>query len=431
MFAFKNNLIYILILLILVNKSFSIYPLFKDIDKSETNQITSIIVKSKDQYLNYILNYDYVISLIYFGSFEDFSHIINIFDQLSSYKVVNKWKFLKIQCEEPNDICELYEKNDKSIPLIKLYIKSVDQKILNSLIINFEIPQLLEILVKYSTNPLIEIEDDNNITKFYDNYGDFSPLVIYDNQNSEFISCINMLAKKKYFKYFYFGTLSKQNSKEKTEKIIFDNNKIPISMLWDNECDDIDSFLFKNIYPLINKVDTPLIYQLNIIPKILVILISNISNNENIKNFIFNYYKKISYLNRELVFGYIDYNEDKNFANKYNIFIKYSNDINLMIYNYYENIYYIHPITYNIESHNEKELSREINNICSNLSELTFTSGSIIKDLIRKSGLNKIDLSNRNHILIIVFTFITIAGGFYYSFFYEKNKPLKYKSKNE
>ena len=144
-----------------------------------------------------------------------------------------------------------------------------------------------------------------------------------------------------------------------------------------------------------------------------------------------NYINKLSYFHRELAFGYIDYNEDKNYANKYNIFIRNDSNVNLMMYNYYEDIYYIHPLTYNTELFNEKELYNEINNIITDLSKLSFTSGSIIKDLIRKVGLNKINLKDRNHLMIIVFTIISLFGGFYYLFFCENSKQLKNKKKKD
>jgi hypothetical protein len=124
----NKKIIYFLLLIISIKKSFLKYPLYKEIEKSETNQINSIMIKSKEEYLNYILNNNYILSLIYFGSYEDFSFIINKFDKISSYKITNQWKFLKIECQEPNDICEIYENNDKSIPIIKMYIKSIEQK---------------------------------------------------------------------------------------------------------------------------------------------------------------------------------------------------------------------------------------------------------------------------------------------------------------
>ena len=432
----KKIIIYFLIYINIIEIIRTIkYPLNKDIDKTEKSNITSKMIESKDQYLNYILNYDYVISLIYFSPFEQFSKTIKIFDTASSYKIINKWIFLKVQCEEPNDICQLYENNYQSIPLIKIFIKSIEQKEIN-LSSNFELSQLLEFLLKYLKNPIIDINDDKNIKEYYNNYGTFSPLVIYDKEHTEFISCISMLAKKKYMNYFYFGAIPIKNDK-KEEKIIFDKDNYPISMSWEGECDDIDTFLLQNIYQLINKVDESFIYQLNIIPRILVILIANISKNKKIKDFINNYYKKISYVNRELVFGFIDYNEDKNFTNKYKIYIKNDNDIKLMIYNFYENIYYIHPIIYNIDSQNEKKIYNEINNLCNNLSSLWFTTGSIFKDLIRKLGLDKlININDKKQLTALGFTIFIIILGFFYLFIFDNynsksNSQNKNKTKKE
>jgi len=273
------------------------YPIYNNIDKSETDKVKSIMINSKDQYINYILNSNYAISIIYFTPFEKFSQIINIFDKASSYKAIDKWVFLKVECSQPNDICQFYENNDKSVPTLKIYINSVEQKRIN-LPINFELNQLLELLIKYSTNPIIEINSEDKLKEFYDKYGTFSPKVIYDKEHTEFISCINMLAKKNYLNFFYFGILEKKKE-QKEEKIIFDNDNYPISMTWEGECDDIDMFLSQNIYQLISEVDNSLIAQLNNIPKILIILIGNISKNKKIKLFIDNYYKKISYTYRK------------------------------------------------------------------------------------------------------------------------------------
>ena len=403
------------------------YPIYNNIDKSETNKVKSIMINSKEQYVNNILNSNYAISIIYFSPFEQFSQLINIFDKASSFKIVDKWTFLKVQCSQPNDICQFFENNDKSVPTLKIYINSVDQKEIN-LPTNFRLNQLLELLIKYSTNPIIEITSEDKLKDFYAKYGTFSPKVIYDKEHSEFISCINMLSKKKYFKFFYFGILEKKKE-QKEEKIIFDNDNYPISMTWEGECDDIDEFLSQNIYQLINEVDNSLIALLNNIPKILIILIGNISKNKKIKLFIDNYYKKISYTNRKYVFGYIDYMKDRNYTDKYKIYIKNDNDIRLMIYNFYENIYHIHPYSYDISSQKEKEIYNDINKICVDIFSLSYTTGSLFKDLIRKLGLHKmIDINDKKQLNALYFTIFVIIAGFLYLYvFNSTNSPNKSK----
>ena len=422
------NLIYIL--LNISNIAFLKYPIFKDIDTSEKGEIRAKSVKSIEEFGSLFLKNEYIITSFFFVPFEGNIELIKKFDILSSYKILHKWEFLKIICEEPNHMCQLYEKNAQNSPIIKLYVKSKELKAMNSLI-ELEFDQLIEYLLKLSTNQIIDI-NDTEINDYYNKYGNYSPLVIYDTENSEFISCITMLAKKKYYQYFYFGTIPMNAIKEKKEKIIFNKEHFPISFTWEGECDDVDEFLSHNLYPLINKVDKSLTYQLNLIPKILVILIGNLSENDKINKFITNYYQKVSYNYRDFVFGYIDYPKDKYFINKYRIDIKNGNDIQIMIYNCYDNIYYLHPILFNIQSKNEKEIYENINDICKDLENLSFTSGSLIKDIIRKIGLYKvINKFNKNPKgMIVLFAFIIILF-IYYFFFNSKTEQENKKPKND
>lgn len=69
----------------------------------------------------------------------------------------------------------------------------------------------------------------------------------------------------------------------------------------------------------------------------------------------------------------------------------------------------------------EEEIYNNIKNIFMDLSLLSFTSGSIIKDIIKKLGLDKIKM-DKNQISILGVTIIIILGGFYYLFYYNKHK---------
>ena len=172
------------------------YPINKNISNSEIGNIKTILIKSKESYLNYILNQKYVISLTEFSIKENESKIISIFNKLSSYKILKDWNFLQIQCYEQNDLCNLLSINitNKLLPSIKIYIKSQEIKTSN-IMLNFDISDFLEFLLKLSSNSIIEIKN-NDINSFYEKYNTYSPIVYYDEKNSEFISCINLLAKK-------------------------------------------------------------------------------------------------------------------------------------------------------------------------------------------------------------------------------------------
>ena len=82
----KNINIFIFLILFSIISS-SKYPLYKNINESETSNIKTILIHTKEQYLNYILNNKYVISLTYFQLYEKEPPIFSIFDKLSSYNI--------------------------------------------------------------------------------------------------------------------------------------------------------------------------------------------------------------------------------------------------------------------------------------------------------------------------------------------------------
>ena len=250
------------------------YPILNNLIISTSGSIKSILIKSKEQFLDYILNQKYIITLTEFTLYEKEPEIISIFDKVSSYQVLNNWNFLKIKCYEQSELCNILSTNieNKSIPSIKIYIKSHEFKTAQNIMNIFTISELLEFLYKLSSNPIIDIKN-NNIIQFYENYTRYSPIIYYDESNTEFISCIKLLSNKKYFSKFFFGIfpLNKIELKTKKEKIVFDNENMPISKTWDGDCDDIDIFLEQNTYPLLDKVNNQLMNNLSIDKKILVV----------------------------------------------------------------------------------------------------------------------------------------------------------------
>ena len=423
----KNINIFIFLILFSIISS-SKYPLYKNINESETSNIKTILIHTKEQYLNYILNNKYVISLAYFQLYEKEPPIFSIFDKLSSYNILKNWIFLKIECLIQNDLCNLLSLNttNKLSPSIKIYIKS-NLLITSDILLNFDVADFLEYLIKLSTESLIEI-NEKNISKFYNEYEKFSPVIYYDKINTEFISCINMLSKKKYFQYYFFGIYSINDSNKEKERIIFDNNNLPISFTWDGDCDDVVIFLEQNKYPLINKADKLLIHYLSIEPKILVILIGNISTNSQVNKFINKEYKKLAYMHRDLVFSVVDNKEDNFFVDKYKKYlndIESDNNMKLIFYDFHEDIYYIHPKIFTFSKENEKYIYEEMNNLIINLSSFPFTSGSLFKDLMRKTGLNKIINDKKQMAALGSSIIIIILGCLYLILYGKQNNKIK------
>ena len=398
------------------------YPIFNNLITSTSGNIKSILIKSKEQFLDYILNQKYIITLTEFTIYEKEPEIISIFDKVSSYQILNDWNFLKIKCYEQSELCNILSTNveNKSVPSIKIYIKSQEFKTAQNIMNKFTISEFLEFLLKLSLNPIVEIKN-NYINSFYENYTKYSPIIYYDELNTEFISCINLLSKKKYFSSFYFGiySMNKNELKSQKEKIVFDNENMPISKTWDRDCDDIDIFLEQNTYPLLDKINNQLLNHLSIDHKILVVLIGYNSSNEKINKFINNEFKKLAYIHRNLVFAY-DFNDELN-ENNYLInitgfkFILGDNStINILFYDFSNEMYHIHLTPYTLNSANAKSIYDKLNILLENVNNLYFTSGSFLKDIIIKSkiiqfindGKKMIALSITLIIIIISFIFL-------------------------
>ena len=147
--------------------------------------------------------------------------------------------------------------------------------------------------------------------------------------------------------------------------------------------------------------------------QILIFLIT-FPQNKKINDFIFSSFRKISYENRQYVFGYSDYNEDKDIRNYFNLKLNNTNEIKLVIYDFNERMHYIHKKTFNINMHNEIEIFNEIQNLIKNINNLKYTSGSIIKDWIAKIGFEKMS-SIQQIIFVGIFVFIILGLLFFCS----------------
>ena len=396
------------------------YPIFNNITNSETENIRAILIKSQEQYLNYIIKEKYVIALTEYSIYEKEPKIISIFNKLSSYKLLKDWVFLHIQCYQSNDLCNLLSANitNKTFPSIKIYIKSQEIKT-SDIIYYFDINDFFQMLLRLSNNPIVEIKN-NDINNFYEKYSKYSPIIYYNKQKSEFISCINLLARKKYFPDFYFGVIPMNNLEVETkkEKIIFDNYGMPISMTWEGDCDDIDIFLGKNTYPLISKIDNQLINQLSLDKKILFVLYGYSSNSDKINKFINNEFKKLAYVYRDLVFAFDFYNENndtKFLIDKtgFRFNARKKSTIKVMFYNFADELYYIYPIVYILNNTNTDLVYNRINHILERTSTLPFTCGNLFIDIMRKTRIYKF-FKDTNKMTTLGFTAVIIILGFLY-----------------
>ena len=396
LFKFLKFLIYVLIFQLI--SSFK-YPINKNLIDAELSEITSAEISTKSEFDKYIMNNDYVISIFHADWCGHCKRFLPIFDEASRYKIINnKWKFLKIPCSKYESLCNSFSID--GYPTIKTFKKS---KEISSKPPR-ELDSFLEFLIKISSDPLIYISN-NDINKFYNDYGTFSPLIEYNpNSKNNFIECIKNLANKEFLSDYYFGLLKINENKE---RIIFnfDNNSVIYN--WNEKCNEAKNFLNNNIYPLVTYVDIGFMRKLFRNKKTLFLIIFY-SNNNKINDFVKKEYKNISINNRNLVFGYVYYNEDKDIINYFKINLSKESEIQILIYDFGKEIRYIHPSIYDINITKEKELEISIRELLKNINNLPFSTGSKFKDFMRKIGLY--DMSETTKIIIIVFIFVLLIG---------------------
>ena len=381
----KINLFIILITSISFTFSKKFPIINAEIKKSEIGEIKSIDINSYEEYVNYIKNKSYIITLFHVkwcGHCQKFKPIL---DQASSYNILNeKWTFLKIDCSSYSFICTIM--NVQLYPTIKIY-KNQKQIYKEP---PRELEPLLQFLYKISDNPIITITSKKI---FFEKYGKHSPIIEYKNNNneSEFLKCINNCANNEFLDEFYFGTYESEDNKEKI-------NLSNIIYEWDGNCTNVSKFLKENKYPLLNEVNPYFIEDIFFDFKILIFIVTFLSNTI-INNFVFSQMKNLSYNNRKYIFGYADYNDDSMITNFFNIKLNNSYEMKLIIYDFNRRKYYIHESIFNFKKQNENEIINEMKNLINNINKLKFTSGSKIGDFF--SFINFEEMSPYEQIVVV------------------------------
>ena len=353
------------------------YPKNKNITKlPKYKEIKSIEIQNVNELLNYINNFDYIIALFHQYWCGNCQKFIPIFDYASQYKILKKFKFLKINCDK-KEICNSF--NINKFPTIKIFIKRNEFK---TEPIRELIP-LIEFLEKISNNPLIKI---NNELDFYNDYGTFSPIVEYKEKNNQFISCISLLANKDFLINFYFGIKVIDNNEKYKEKIKFDFDGMNVEYIWNGNCNEIKEFLNQNIFPIINEIDANLIKIVQKNPRILIILFYEKYNLKQIE-FIKKIFKKISFDNRKFVFGYADIDEEIEIANFFKI-KKLNRKMKIVIYDYINLKYYIHNKDFDLNLIDFEQTEKEIRELINNINNLIYITGNFFNDIFLRFGIN-------------------------------------------
>ena len=186
----ENKKYFIFLILLAVNigiiNSFK-YPINKDLLSSEKGEETSIEISTKSDLDKYILNNKYVILIFHADWCGHCKRFLPVFNEASKYKIIsNNWKLLKIPCTKYPSICNAFSID--GYPTIKIYKDSQELKGVSP---SRDLEHFFEFLIKISSDPIIKV---NSKQKFFDNYGNFSPIVEYTKNDNGLILCIKNLA---------------------------------------------------------------------------------------------------------------------------------------------------------------------------------------------------------------------------------------------
>lgn len=382
----------------LYNLSLSVrFPIHHDIEYSEKSEKNRTIeITSYKQYQEYIKKNEYVISVFHMNWCGHCRHFLPIFDTASSYKKTRKWTFLKIACSNYTKICD--KLNIDRYPSIKVYVKG---KLLEYSVPR-ELPTLLEFLTKITSNPLVEIKN-NNIEEFYKNYGNNLPVVEYESKDSKFYKCLEKLANEKYIPLYYFGVKQIESNGEDPEKILFEFDETTIPFIWQGNCEKVDDFLYNNVYPILTKVNSAFFRELSQNPRIAVILFGSTTNTK-VESFITEDFYNLAKNNRQLVFSFSDFGEtkSKSLLNYFHLNLTNDNELGIVFYDFGLSLTYVHDRIFNIKEQTNDEIIVSIKDLIKNVDNLKFTSGSKFNDFMRNIGLDKITGGKQIVILLII-----------------------------
>ena len=436
-----SKTIYILLLLLTIIKSF-VFPI-NDIENKEEKKdfISRAYNLTSMSQLNSFFNQKKNIFLYFFADFcSGCKELLTSFNKASSYEsVYNSTNIILIDCSKYRDICFNY--NIDVLPSLKIYYIHPEYNnytLINYTFYSFEFNDVIKLIQKisnigtsYKYKGLIKLKNQKDINKFSNNLGDVSFVLILDKknkiQNKNILYCYNndIALNSEFISKFYFGYGYINNNKIKKEN---DNIKYPLLYMTGinyndfnlnieiDTCDDIINFIKKNELPIFKNFDNKYLFKLLRMKKTIFIFNIDKKKLSSIPRLISSIQKYLIE-RRDLIFGYLDINEDKSMLEFFNIKKQIINTT-IIIYDFNKGKYYLSEYN-NIES-----LEKLIQDY--DMNKLKWKSGYFLEDFL--SGTLGINI-NRNYLIfffMLIFSLIIIFGCiFCFQTFERIDKKLK------
>ena len=438
-----SKTIYILLLLLLtIIKSF-VFPI-NDIENKEEKKdfISRAYNLTSMNQLNSFFNQKKNIFLYFFADFcSGCKELLTSFNKASSYEsVYNSTNIILIDCSKYRDICFNY--NIDVLPSLKIYYIHPEYNnytLINYTFYSFEFNDVIKLIQKisnigtsYKYKGLIKLKNQKDINKFSNNLGDVSFVLILDKknkiQNKNILYCYNndIALNSEFISKFYFGYGYINNN----NKIKKENNNIKYPLLYMtginyndfnlnieiDTCDDIINFIKNNELPIFKNFDNKYLFKLLRMKKTIFIFNIDKKKLSSIPRLISSIQKYLIE-RRDLIFGYLDINEDKSMLEFFNIKKQIINTT-IIIYDFNKGKYYLS------EYNNNESLEKLIQDY--DMNKLEWKSGYFLEDFL--SGTLGINI-NRNYLIfffMLIFSLIIIFGCiFCFQTFERIDKKLK------
>ena len=419
-----NHEIFILLIIFLFIKSnpFTNQDIIDDKEKKEYISRTYNLT-SMGQLNSFMRQHKQIFIYFYSNFCSGCKELLNAFNKASSYELVyNSSNILLVNCNTHKDLCFNFQ--IETLPYLKIYYYHSEYKnisIINHKFFSFEFNDIIKIIQKITNSGnndkykgLIKLKSQKEINKYSNTYGDVSFLLILDKKNKiynkKLLNCYNndIALSPLYITKFYFGYVYDTKIKKQINDL---NLKLPVIYMTGinyndfnlfneiDECQDIKKFINNNEFPIFKNFDSKYLFKLLRMKK--TIFIFNVDKNKlsSLPRLISSI-QKILIQRRDLVFGYLDINEDLSLLSFFNIKTEVLPET-IIIYDFNKGKYHLDKFI------NNESLKKLINDYENN--KLKWKSGYFIEDFLTNLGFNV----NRNILILIImgiFSIIVIIG---------------------
>ena len=425
-YNFKYEIFILLILFIFIKTNpFPTQGIKDEEDKKEfISRAYNLTSKSE---LDSFLRHNKQTFVYFFSNFcSGCKELYNAFNKASSYELVyNSSNILLVNCNNNKDLCFNFE--IETLPYLRIYYYHSEYKnisIINHTFYSYEFNDIIKLIQKITNSGnsdkykgLIKLHSQKEINKFSNTFGDVSFLLILDknkkNFNKKLLYCYNNdvalspnYITKAYFSYIYNTKIKKQlndiNLKNLKLPLIFmtgiNYNDFNLHLEIEN-CDDIKHFIDNNELPIFKNFDSKYLFKLLRMKKTLFIFNIDKKKLSSLPRLIASIQKTLIQ-RRDLVFGYLDINDDISLLSFFRINSEVL-DETIIVYDFKRGKYHLHKYVDN------ESLEKLINDYDNN--KLNWKSGYFIEDFLTGLGFNV----NRNVLILIIkgiFSIIVIIG---------------------